>query len=171
MDILRKATRRQWRRILPNMATLILNQAATHLTVTVAILLQATLQAVWVWFFFPSVVVFVTNSIFCWSLLLTDHTARSLNGEDRFMLNKHMGFVVVSGCGSSSHHGHGGGLGPLLAGGAAAAAAAYGAHKLSHHGHGHGGYGGYDYGCGGGHGHYYGGGHGLYYGHGHCHGK
>jgi hypothetical protein len=28
------------------MATLILNQAATHLTVTVAILLQATLQAV-----------------------------------------------------------------------------------------------------------------------------
>jgi hypothetical protein len=46
MDILRKATRRQWRRILPNMATLILNQAATHLTVTVAILLQATLQAV-----------------------------------------------------------------------------------------------------------------------------
>jgi hypothetical protein len=62
---------------------------------------------------------------------------------------------VSSGYGSSSYHGHGGGLGPLLAGGAAAA---YGAHRLSHHGHGHGGY-------GGGYGHYYGG------GHGHGHGK
>jgi hypothetical protein len=46
MDILRKSTRRQWR-ILPNTATPILSQAATHLTATVAILLQATLlQAV-----------------------------------------------------------------------------------------------------------------------------